>query len=196
MIILLCWLALVSFPMNTFADEAPAAVPTASVPSGKTPYSSLTPEERQVLTDCSVSTGLYIAGGILGTVLGLGIGQAIEGRYLPIGLIITAGEVASFSLIEIGLSNCVTTAFTNIGQSQNTTNNNCLGAAGTIGLVGYVGLRVWEIVDVWASPPTINNRYEALQKRVAEGTHFGILPVSAAGNTRIDGASLAMQIRF
>jgi hypothetical protein len=161
--------------------------------SDKIPYSSLSPEERDILNQGEIGAPAYVIGGVIGTVVGLGIGQAIQGRYVPTGVIITAGEAASIALLEYGMSDCVAQ---DIGNAVSNETHNCSSAALTIGLAGFVGLRIWEIVDVWATPPSINSRYRNLRKHVEGGSNFTLLPAVNPQTHGVSGGAMAYQIRF
>jgi hypothetical protein len=174
--------------------------PSPSDPS-KISYNALTPEEREIINNGRVSDVQYVAGGIIGTVVGFGVGHAIEGRYMPLGLVFTVGEVASYALIIAGLVNCVDDAanysFYSNNNSSTTTCNHT--AALTIGLVGFIGLRLWEIVDVWAAPPSINRRYDNLKEHVnLTSTHFFVIPTTPTtpAGTLALGGELGVQFRF
>ncbi len=72
-------------------------------------------------------------GGVLGTYpLGLGIGHAIQGRYLSKGYIFTIGELASVAVITAGLSDCTIDLFT-----DNSTCNSGLISLGFGALFGF-----------------------------------------------------------
>ncbi len=133
----------------------------------KTSETQLTPEEREILDRGEIGTGAYVVGGVLGTwPLGLGIGHAIQGRYAEKGWIFTVGELGSVALILAGIQNCTYQyGVYGYGSSGCTTN----GLVG-LGVVGFVGFRIWEIVDLWATPPEINRRYRALKQRTSGST--------------------------
>lgn len=159
----------------------------------KARYFELSPDERKILDNGEISEGSYVAGGILGTVFGFGIGQAVQGRYLPSGLIMTAGEAAGVGLIEAGLVNCTADAINTGFQS----NQNCSHGLLTAGVIVYFGVRVWEIVDVWATPPELNRRYRSLKERVGDSSaHFFMLPSSSPTLSRVDGATVGVQWHF
>jgi hypothetical protein len=160
--------------------------------SGKIPYSSLSEEDRDILNQGPISTGRYIAGGIVGSVAGFGIGQAIEGRYLPFGLIFTLGEMASTGLLVAGAVDCI--------NSLNVTNQNtldCHGGTFWPGLIGLAVFRIWEVVDVWAAPPSINRRYRNLAGRVQmTSTRVFATPLAMGGSSGINGGELGVEFRF
>ena len=81
----------------------------------------------------SISVGRYVAGGVVGMMLGLGIGHAVQGRYLRTGWIFTVlylggGSVLAYAVLD-----------------------------GHVGLMWGTSLalsvvRVLEIIDVWWLP--------------------------------------------
>lgn len=118
-------------------------------------------------SDEPLSTGRYITGGILGSAIGLGIGHAVQRRYLPLGLIFSLGEAAGWTAFFAD-STLTTTS------SGFTTRVSSIGTVGVIGLVTTLGLHVWEIVDVWVTG-------NQLRKKEAPAKHasrpFTLVPV-------------------
>ncbi len=122
---------------------------------------NLKQEEEKILSIGEISTPRYVIGGILGTYpIGLGIGHAIQGRWSEDGWIFTAGELGSASVLFFGLLGCVDQVFKrdNCSDVEN--------AMIVTGLIGFVGFRIWEIVDVWAKPPAYNHKYRDLKKYI------------------------------
>lgn len=131
--------------------------------------------DQRILQRGEISTGRYIAGGVTGTILGFGIGQAIHGRYPERGWIFTAGELAASALILAGLVSC---------YGDRPYEDSCSGAGLiTAGALGYIGFRVWELVDLWAAPPDENNRYYELLRlqRKSRASQFRVLPIFPSG---------------
>ena len=93
-----------------------------------------------------MSTGRYVTGGVIGTVFGFGIGHAIQGRYMPLGLVFSVGEAAGYAAFfadtkfGIGSFGGVTTVRTID-----------MGALGVIGLIVASGLHIWEVIDLWVT---------------------------------------------
>jgi hypothetical protein len=179
---------------NPTPSVSPSPVPFSE---RKIPYSSLSSDEREVLDRGEVGETQYIVGGVIGTLFGLGIGQAIEQRYVPTGLIITVGEAASIGMMSAGAAQCVANTIGNsFTYPANQTTQNCNSGLLEAGIGLYVGLRIWEIIDVWATPPSINRRYRDLKEHVDRTASFGVVPAVATGQSQIDGALLAYQWRF
>jgi hypothetical protein len=82
----------------------------------------------------------YIAGGIVGSVLGLGVGHAIEGRYK--GLLFTITEAAAITLIIVGSV---------VPMPQGAKIPIIL-----VGALGLAGFKIWEIIDIWTGPNYAN----------------------------------------
>lgn len=181
-----------------FAEQASAlkqpsptlVQPTADETEKKIPYSSLTPAEVQILKDGEISHDAHVAGGIIGTIFGLGIGQAIQGRYWPSGFVITAGEIGSFALLIAGANDCLPKQFGDPAPKQ------CHGDYIAAGLLAYLGFRVFELIDVWAAPDRINRRYWDLKDRVEGSAYFSILPATKFASSTVDGGVLQVQLRF
>ena len=172
----------ISITLNSFANDS--FVPPSQEGSTKIKIASLTPEEREILRNGEIGDNAYFAGGVVGTFFGLGIGQAIQGRYVPTGLMMTVGEVSSFSIAMAGAISCI--------DLPGCHHDGLVSA----GLIAYLGFRVWEIIDVWATPSSINSRYRNLKDHVDETkADFFVAPVAGQGAS-IDGTRLALQFHF
>ena len=117
----------------------------------------LTEDDKDILDIGEISQARYITGGILGTYpIGFGVGHAIQGRWTTKGWIFTAGELGTLALAYSGLISCLRSD----GCSNSSSN------AVVVGALGFIGLRIWEIVDVWATPPSHNQRYKDLKEMI------------------------------
>ena len=123
----------------------------------------LTGKDKEILEIGEISTVRYVTGGILGTYpIGLGIGHAIQGRWSEDGQIFTWGELGFLAVAVTGAIGC-------IDNVEDGDEWHCSGVESSliaIGAVGFVGLRIWEIVDVWAVPPSHNSKYKSLKKYI------------------------------
>lgn len=116
-----------------------------------------------------------MVGGILGTYpIGFGLGHAIQGRWSYDGKIFTFGELGSVALIAMGVSDCLGDVLS--GNDCDSGSNALL----FVGAFSYLGLRVWEIVDVWYRPLEYNKKYQLMSKHINEKQVF-ILPVISPG---------------
>ena len=101
----------------------------------------------------ALSTGRYVTGGVIGSVFGLGIGHAIQGRYIPLGLVFTLGEAAGYAAFfadtKFGTTN------TGLVTSVRATS---IGTIGAIGLVVVTGLHIWEVIDLWVTGASLRDK--------------------------------------
>lgn len=96
-----------------------------------------------------VSTGRYITGGVLGSAIGLGLGHAVHGRYLDNGYLFTLGELFLPFVIGPAIYKMRTTK---------TQREKCTDFCGfTDGFYIFVGLRVWETIDLWVGAKPVSN---------------------------------------
>jgi hypothetical protein len=157
--------------------------------SYKIRYEDLTQEEKEILARGPVNDTSYAVGGVVGTFVGFGIGHAVQGRYGEKGWIFTVGELGSIALIVAGLAQSITNC---------SYGSNCANSAGTseilIGYFGVLGFRIWEIIDLWATPPSINNRWRDLHYRVDEEREARL--TLSIVSLRKDVTGLGLQLRF
>jgi len=92
----------------------------------------------------------YVAGGALGTVVGFGIGHAVQGRYRSdYGWVYTAGELSSLALLGAGFAKA---AGCTEEEDFDDLRDRCLRTSRLLALTGYLlftGLRITEIITVW-----------------------------------------------
>lgn len=132
-----------------------------------------------------IPTGRYIAGGIVGTAAGLGIGHAIQARYVPLGLVFTIGEAIGYTAFFAD-----TTFSTTSSGSFTRTTSMSMGTLAVMGLVLVAGLHVWEVIDVWVTGAELHRKWEATHKQAS----LSVLPVvGAAGES---GPGLTVGWRF
>lgn len=152
----------------------------------------LTENDKKVMEVGEISTARYVTGGILGTYpIGFGVGHAIQGRWTQGGWIFTAGEVGAVAMIVAGLSSCIDNSF-----------DECSGGESSLivmGALGFVGLRIWEIIDVWAVPPGHNKKYRELKNYIEKTpakpeakTSLDLVPLMKPGM----GNGLALRLNF
>jgi len=165
--------------LDTTTQETPGNRKTIS-------YDSLSEEDKKIVDRGEISTARYVVGGILGTYpLGFGIGHAIQGRYMDMGYIFTIGELGSIAVFLAGIGQCADTA--NWRSNSASCNSTLIG----LGLGALVGFKIWEIIDLWATPPELNDRYHRLKRRMGEELTFEptLLPLA-------DGGMLGLRITF
>jgi hypothetical protein len=113
-----------------------------------------TPEDQRLLTRGEYTSGEHIGGGLAGTFIGFGVGQFVQGRS-GTGAVILGGEVATLGLLVFGAANC----------SDVSPEESCARWAVIAGAVGFIGVRIWELVDVWLAPARHNQRVRAARMR-------------------------------
>ncbi len=144
-----------------------------------------TPQEYEILRKGEISEGRYVGGGLLGTVVGYGIGHAVQGRWSDKGWIFTVGELASVSVIVITATSCIAADLE--GRARE---DRCM-AALVGSLVAYTGFRIWEIIDLWAAPPNHNRRVRELRYRAGAPTpRYGFYLAPTSTNSGVAGFSL------
>ena len=118
----------------------------------------LTEAEYQTMAIGELSRTRYAIGGVLGIYPGFGIGHTVQGRWRESGWKFTAGEVGSILVLFAGLSKCVGDSFYGRGK--------CDSQLIDIGAVGYIGFKIWEIVDVWRGGIVHRRKFQDLQNKV------------------------------
>ncbi len=155
----------------------------------------LTEKDKETLEIGEISTTKYVVGGILGTYpIGFGLGHAVQGRWSEDGKIFTFGELGSLGVVVVGAIGCLTRA--------NEDNWTCSGLdQGLIvaGAIGFLSFRIWEIVDVWAIPPSHNSRFKKLEKYINESkaepetkASLDLVPILSPGN----GTGIGLKLLF
>jgi hypothetical protein len=134
-------------------------------------------------SDEHIGVARYVVGGILGVYPGFGIGHAVEGRYKERGWIFTVGEGVSALFVAIGGVDCVVNDALS-GQS------NCNSGLLELGVIGFFGFKIWEIVDVWAIPPS-RHMISGVEKPKPYEVTFGVIPPR-----REQPALVALNLRF
>ncbi len=124
---------------------------------------NLSEKDKSILEIGEISTTRYVIGGVLGTYpVGFGVGHAIQGRWSDTGWIFTAGEAGSAAVFLVGALGCINNELDKGFNGK----NDCTGlneALLVTGIIGFVGFRIWEVVDVWSTPPSHNRKYNELK---------------------------------
>jgi hypothetical protein len=174
----------------------PVPVPPPPAPYAPPPYyppppmyygvpELLTLEERRILEQGEISTGRVVGGVLMSMWLGLGVGQAIEGRWSNTGWIFTFGEPTALGMIVVGLLRAC---------DQHDCDESRSGLA-VAGILGYMGLRLWGMVDVFVGPAFHNQKVRALRARTGNQGGYGVMPfVVPASEGR--GATAGLTLRF
>lgn len=155
--------------VHSFSDDIPDTKEEKTKRSSKSKKSSK-PE---------ISSGSYIAGGVVGSIIGLGIGHGIQGRYLPKGLMFTLAEGAGIGLAIAGYSAL------NRGVERLSFDQAKSGYIMYIaGISIFAGFRIAEIVSVWTGA-----RIKKSEDEIEETTGIqGFYPIIAStGKTNFLG---------
>lgn len=103
-----------------------------------------------------------VGGTLTGMVVGFGSGHAIQGRYKEKGWIFTLGEGVAIGGMIASASQCETTqAETQVGGTaiQTQVNRECGGALPLVSLLGFVGMRLWQVIDLISHTGQVSNGY-------------------------------------
>ena len=123
--------------------------------------------DRSVQSVQTISQGQYIGGGVVGTLIGAGIGHAVQERWLKTGWIHTTLQVgAGTTFIVAGFASVGSAIGSSIGRSlarglfgederTPTTRNTVAETIGIIALIVLVGAKIYEIIDVWVLPSSM-----------------------------------------
>ncbi len=146
------------------------------------PAPMLTLEERSLLADGEISSGQIVFGVALNGWIGLGLGQAVQGRWSDTGWIFTVGEPLT---LTIGLASLLRCESKGCNDNQETL---VLGA-----FLGYLGLRAWSVIDAITGPMAHNRKVRDLRMRVGMPT-YSLSPYLAP--TPHGGATAGLSLRF
>lgn len=154
---------------------------------GRAANQLLSPEDQRILQRGEIDQGRYIAGGVVGTIAGFGIGHAIQGRYRDGGWVFTVAEGVSMGIYTVGLISM-------LGDSINNNKSSSSGSGLIVaGAIGYLGFHIWEIVDLWVEPGKINARYHQLRRErgsQSSSTNWHLYP-TLVGEANAPGLSLS-----
>lgn len=124
----------------------------------------LSAEDAELLESGEISDGEHIGGGIAAITIGLGVGQAIQGRWHETGWIFTVGELATITIATIGIGETFHDCPIFGDQSRCGSSNGPGLFLG--GMFGYAAVHIWGIVDAFAAPPAHNRRLHELRRRL------------------------------
>jgi hypothetical protein len=120
-----------------------------------------------------------VGGTLTGMVVGFGSGHAIQGRYKEKGWIFTLGEGVAIGGMIASASQCETTqANTQVGGTaiQTQVNRECGGALPLVSLLGFVGMRLWQVIDLISHTGQASNGYleHLADDTSANGWNWGV----------------------
>ncbi len=182
-------LILFLFPVFSLADST-------LIYEAKRKGIELKDDDEKILSIGEISTARYFTGGVVGTypTLGFGLGHAIQGRWSDDGWIFTVGELGTLSLLVAGASGCADSLL----KTQNCSNleNNMI----VTGLIGFLGFRIWEIIDLWFRPPSYNKKYKTLKKYIESAPSpkdtSSSIDLSPLFHPRHGGSGIMLTFRF
>ena len=135
-----------------------------------------------------ISNSRYTVGGIAAIIPGLGIGHAIQGRWMEGGWIFTASQLGAAAIIAYATTNCLDER----GRDRNL--GRCFedGTKRAIGMTAYAiifGFRIAEIVHVWKID---HDKYEIVAKPKEQTSTYSLLPYFHGDG--ITGVQLAVSL--
>ena len=169
--------AIASVVVVACTAAAARAQPGATSPSIPPPYAYqpgprrvvLSSDEADLLERGEVGDAAWIGGGLAAMLIGFGVGQAIQGRWGEQGWVFTLGEPVAVTVMTVGAVEVFTDC------TDRCTQTNDRGAWMLVGgLLGFIGLRAWETLDAFVTPPADNVRLRELRQRL------GLPPTQAA----------------
>jgi hypothetical protein len=169
-----------------FAGSASAI---ASPPGDVTPTPSLKlhDDELQLLAEGEISTDQKVAAAITDVMVGFGVGQAIEGRWLDTGWELALGDATFGTVFMAGL------LAASLPQGPGCHEPSCRGqihtnAAMIVGLVGLGLVRTGGAIDAVVGANDHNRRVRQLRARVSQMSPY----LTRSG----DGAVAGIDLRF
>jgi hypothetical protein len=139
-------------------------------------------DDFAILDRGEISTGAYVGGGLVGSYFGFGLGHMVQGRWEAKGWIFTLGESIAATALVAGIVSCSVSGSegSNTGvHSPWVDDDECPIGLMVGSAIAFGGLRLWEIVDLWAGPPMHNERFRKLRTRYAPRRYsFSIAPTS------------------
>lgn len=160
------------------AAEPPGLSPVGAPRAYPTPVLQLTDDEQDLI-DTGYISGGQTAGGVMLSLMGFGLGQAVEGRWHDTGYIFTYGELASITGMVVGA------ASGGVDDERHHSGANLLFVAS---VVAFLGLHVWEVGDAAIGPASHNRRVYDLRVRAGLEPYVAMPMVSGTGG--VAGLSL------
>ncbi len=156
---ILFFIPAMSFGLSNLTSESENYFAYADTPtlSGSSLYLASNDDYSSSSNVRTISLGHYMGSGIASTILGFGIGHAIQGRWKEGGWVHTAlqsGPLAIFGGLVIFMINRDTVDSTGHGPAIDGTVIYFAGVTIGLGLV-MSGLKIWEMVDIWILPDSI-----------------------------------------
>jgi hypothetical protein len=157
----------------------------------------VTADERDLLDQGEITDGRHVGGILVSLFFGLGVGQAVQGRYGDTGWIFTVGEAASMVALIVGVVKTVDDCF---DLDERGCDDDSTGSVLVLGgFIGLAGFRIWEVVDAITGPPRHNARLRQLRMRLGmPPASFArrLRPYIAPPLSRDGGATAGLTLRF
>jgi hypothetical protein len=146
--------------------ETTLVTTTAAAQAPDLPAAPITAEEEQLLKRGEIPSGEHLGGSLLGAVVGFGIGQAIQGRWVERGWLFTLGEGAAMVALAWGGTRIATHC--PAGEASGCGDRGVGLAMG--GGLALAGLRIWSTLDALIVPTLYNRRLAELRNRAGSRT--------------------------
>lgn len=176
-------------PPWTPAAPLPIGAPGATAPCSPcylTPPTiagrPLTRAELELLDEGEISTGRHVGGVFAAAYVGFGLGHAIEGRWSERGWVFTVGEPLALALLFHGLQQSFVgacAAADDPSQYLSAPQHGCTSERTSAaewqimgGLVGFLVLRTWEIVDSYTGVVDHNRKVRRLREMTGSQVHL------------------------
>jgi len=160
--------------------------------------SQLTPEENEILEEGRISRQRRVAGGLIGTTIGFGLGHVATGEYLERGWVFTLGELGTAFTGLLGFGIALGDGLSNLCESSNChrSDHGALGPTLMLaGGIGFAAFKGWEIYDVWSRPLEHNRKYDEIQKKIGrepeEESSWHLIPIATQ-----TGGGLGFRMKF
>jgi hypothetical protein len=190
------------YPGQPYPPPPPYPGPPYPPPAGVVPPYQYAPvqlstDEQDLLNRGEITDGRHVGGILVSLFFGLGIGQAVQGRYGDTGWIFTVGEAGSTVAVVVGLAKTLDSCLDTL---ESRCGDNSTGQVLLIGgLIGLVVFRVWEVADAIGGPPRHNARVRELRMRLGmppTGFARRMQPYLAPPLSRDGGATAGLTLRF
>lgn len=151
-----CFASHAQAPAGTSTNPAPNANQQTTSASDSAPYTPLSEEDLYILKKGEISDSRYVFGTLLSIVPGFGVGHAVNKQFGKSGWLFLAGEGAGVGIMYVGVLAC-------IGDNVFEDKDNCNNALIDVGVITFLGFKIWEVVDAITRPPKHNARFRELQ---------------------------------
>ncbi len=149
----------------------------------------LNKEEIEVLDVGELGVPAYVLGGLIGTYPGFGIGHALQGRWSSKGWIFTVGEFVTGVILVMSAADCLVDT---VSGNPDCESRFYL----TASAAGLIGLKVWEIFDVWYGGHQQRKKYKSLKDKIQSKNFITKYKPFIKPQFSTDSASLQIGMSF